>query len=82
VVRIGDLIVALIIDVSGACRRDPHQQQHQPYLQPHQQGYNVGAAQGFVPVQFTTVTIPRGTFGGCALVVGAKCCECAEGTKK
>lgn len=34
----------------------PHQQEHQPYLQPHQQGYNVGAAQGFVPVQFTTVT--------------------------
>ena len=34
----------------------PHHQQHQLYLQPQQQGYNVGAAQGFVPVQFTTVT--------------------------
>lgn len=35
----------------------PHQQQQPLYLHPlQQQGYNVGAAQGFVPVQFTTVT--------------------------
>jgi hypothetical protein len=42
------------LDRNKAQSAQPHQQQHQPYLQPHQQGYNVGAAQGFVPVQFTT----------------------------